>query len=208
MIRTSVCILLVGTGLIFSSMGLASTPILKVTDVYVQDGYVCVDFYLKNAIDGELLTSIRNGVPALLSYRIDVWNDRSNWFDKLISTVTYSFKVSYDNWDTLYCIYDGSEIRTVQSPAQLVHTLCNQKGVKACLAEYLDTTGSYYVTIGAEVRSLGAETIREVESWLGGKDENDNSRGGLLDLVIGLFTSKSKTVQAKSYSFRLQGISR
>jgi hypothetical protein len=191
----------------------ASQPLLSILSLYAEDDYLCVDFYLKNAIEKELLTSIKNGVPALLSYRVQVWEDRANWYDKLVKSMTFSYKIAFDNWDTVYCVdaivQERTETGRAGNVADLIHLLCNQKKLKTCPMSELDRNSSYYVTISAAVQSLSAERVREVESWLGGQTDGDKQEaGGLLGFVVDLFTSNAKRADAKSNLFALEALAR
>jgi hypothetical protein len=190
----------------------ASQPLLSIMSLYSQDEHLCVDFYLKNALEKEILTSVRNGVPALLSYRVEVWEKRDSWYDRLVKSVTLSYKIAYDNWDTLYCVDAISEGQVETGKAKEVGELlplCNQHGVKACPVKELDRDGSYYVTISAAIQALSAERVKEIESWLGGRRDQDPARaGGLLGVVVDMFTSKARRAEAKSSSISLESLSR
>ncbi len=189
----------------------SSQPLLSILSLYSNDEYLCVDFYLKNALEREILTSVRNGVPALLSYRVEVWLDRSSWYDKLVNATTYSYKIAYDNWDTLYCVdaltQGKKETGRARNVAELIHLLCTQRAFKTCQISALDRESSYYVTITAAIQSLSAERVREIESWLGGrKDQDPNQAGGLLGVVVDMFTSKARRAEAKSSIFALEAL--
>jgi hypothetical protein len=202
--------LLLGMVLLMAAGTAAATPHLSVSRIYGEDNFLCIDFYLKNAIDRDLLGSMRNGVATLLRYRVDVWLDRANWYDKLVNTVAFSYRINYDNWDTLYCVDANREAAaeriTVGDVAQLIHLVCNQQRMKVCPISLLDSISPYYVTISAEVTALSAERVREIDSWLGGGEEKESS-GGVLGFVIGLFKSGSKTAETKSDVFSLRGLS-
>jgi hypothetical protein len=191
----------------------ASQPLLSILSLYSQEDHLCVDFYLKNALERDILSSIKNGVPALLSYRVEVWQDRDSWYDKLVKSVTYSYKIAYDNWDTLYCVdalsQGKAETGRAKNVGELIHLLCNQRSLKACPVKELDRDGSYYVTISAAIQALSAERVKEIESWLGGRRDQDPSRaGGLLGVVVDMFTSKARRAEAKSSIFALEALSR
>jgi len=190
-----------------------SQPLLSILSLYEAEGNLCVDFYLKNALEKEALTSIKNGVPALLSYKVEVWEDKANWYDKLVNTFTYSYKIAYDNWDTLFAIDAISQGRQengrAKNVADLIHMVCNQKRFETCPISDLDRDASYYVTIQAAIQSLSAERVREIESWLGGGDSGDQREaGGLLGFVVDMFASKAKRVEAKSNIFALEALTR
>jgi len=189
----------------------SAAPLLSILNIYEEDEFLCVDFYLKDALDRELIQAMRNGIPTLLSYQVDIWQDRAHWYDKLVKSVRYSYRMNYDNWDTLYTvdavIEDQREVISAGDVAELVHLVCNQQRMKTCRLRTLDRSRSYYVTISAEIEALSAERIREIDSWLGGDEEEETSGGGMLGFVIGVFTSGSKTAETKSSIFSLEGLS-
>jgi hypothetical protein len=190
---------------------LSAAPLLSILNVYQEDGYLCVDFYLKDALDRELIQAMRNGIPTLLSYQVDVWLDRANWYDKIVKSVRYSYRMNYDNWDTLYTVdavtEERKEVISAGDVAELVHLVCNQQRMKTCGLGMLAPGRSYYLTISAEIEALSAERIREIDTWLGGEERTEKSEGGgMLGFVIGLFTSGSKTAETKSNMFSLEGL--
>jgi hypothetical protein len=189
----------------------SAAPLLNILNIYDEDEYLCVDFYLKDALDRELIQAMRNGIPTLLSYQVDIWLDRANWYDKLIKSVRYSYRMNYDNWDTLYTVdavaEERQEVISACDVAELVHLVCNQQRMKTCRLGMLDRGRSYYVTISAEIEALSAERIREIDSWLGGDETKKKSEGGgMLGFVIGVFTPGSKTAETKSNMFSLEGL--
>jgi len=188
----------------------SSEPRLTVSNIYNDDGYLCIDFRLYEGIDAELLRDLKDGIPALLRYRIDLWLDRSNWYDKLMTSVSFSYRINYDNWDTVYCVTplgaDTERKIGTTDVAELIHLVCNQQRMEVCPLRMLDSLADYYVTVTAEIRSLSADRVREIDSWLGG-DENDKG-GGLLGFIVGLFGSRSKSAEIKSRVFNLKGLSR
>ncbi len=197
---------------VLATAGTASaTPHLAVSGIYGEDEYLCVDFRLRNAIDKDLLESMHNGVPTLLRYKVDIWLDRTSWYDKLVESVSFAYKIHYDNWDTLYCVSNLRETAEDRigagDVAELIHLVCNQQRMRVCPISLLDSLSDYYITVTAEIRSLSAERVKEIDSWLGGSgEEAEEAGGGLLGFVIGLFTSKSKTAETKTDSFSLRGL--
>lgn len=191
----------------------SAQPLLSILSLYSEDDHLCVDFYLKNALEKDILASVKNGVPALLSYRIEVWEDKANWYDRIVKTLTCSYKIAYDNWDTLYCVdaltQGKKETGRAKNVAELIHLLCNQKKFKTCPIRELSREASYYVSISAAIQSLSAERVKEIESWLGGGGgDNQREAGGLLGFVVDMFGSKARQVQAKSNIFALEALAK
>ena len=204
------------TAFLICATASSAQPLLSILSLYSEDEHLCVDFYLKNALEKEILTSIRNGVPALLSYKVEIWEDKANWYDRLVKTFTYSYKIAYDNWDTLYCVdalaQGKKETGRAKNVADLIHLICNQKKLKTCPIRDLSREASYYVSISAAIQSLSAERVKEIESWLGGGGsdgaEGQREAGGLLGFVVDMFGSKARQVQAKSNIFALEALTK
>jgi hypothetical protein len=209
--RLIIMLSLLGTVLLYAGGTLYADPLLSVMRLYEESEHLCVDFYLKNAVDRDIVTGLRDGIPALLTYKIDVWRQRLNWYDKLVKTVKYSYRMHFDTWDTLYCVScvheDKEEETKLSEVAELIHLVCNQKGMRACQIDNMDPDSYYYVTIAAEIQSLSAERVREIESWLGG-EERKEAGGGLLGFVMGLFSSNTKRAETRSNVFSLEGLFR
>jgi hypothetical protein len=194
-----------------SAQAVMAAPLLNILNVYGENEHLCVDFYLKDGLDRDLIQAMRNGIPTLLSYQVDVWLDRPNWYDKLVRSVRFTYRMRYDNWDTLYTVdavtEERHEVISAGDIAELVHLVCNQQRMKTCRLAMLDRDRSYYLTISAEIEALSAERIREIDSWLGGEEEaSEAGGGGMLGFVIGLFTPGSKTAETKSNIFSLEGL--
>jgi hypothetical protein len=206
---TVLSLLLLALGLATAAQ--AADPLLSVYRIFNEENNLCLDFHLKGVIDDDLLTSVQNGIPALLSYRVDVWLDRPRWYDKLVLTVQYAYKIHYDNWDTIYRVTEitegGSDESEADNKAELVHAVCNQSATCVCPMASLNRERNYYITIEAEIQSLSVERVREIDSWLGGSDEVDKSQGGLLGFVVGLFGSNRKTATTRTSPFGLEGLS-
>jgi hypothetical protein len=208
-LKLTLTLVVAGVILLGATASSGAAPLLSILNVYTEEENLCLDFYLKDAIDRDVIQTMRNGVPTLLSYEVEIWLDRSNWYDKLVKTVRYSYRMHYDNWDTLYCVSAISENRKDEinagDVAELVHLVCNQLRLKACPLSQLRSDRTYYVTISAEIQALSAERIREIDNWLGGEG-SEESAGGMLDFVIGIFGSKGRTAQTKSSAFSPEGL--
>lgn len=201
------------TALLVFAAASSAQPLLSILSLYSEDDHLCVDFYLKNALEKDVLTSIKNGVPALLSYKVEIWEDKANWYDKIVRTFTYSYKIAYDNWDTLYCVdaltQGKKETGKAKNVAELIHLLCNQKKLKTCPLRELSREASYYVNISAAIQTLSAERVKEIESWLGGSGgDSQREAGGLLGFVVDMFGSKARQVSAKSNIFALEALTK
>ena len=207
-------LLLAAIALTYTSLASAAEPALNISGIYAADDSVCIDFQLRHAITPEILDEVREGVPLEIVFRIEVWRE-SFWFDRTIAATTISCIFRYDNWDTVYCVTKAHEgvasresIRS-GSIGEIVHKTCVYSGLRACEVSKIKPDKNYFVVVRSEIKSLSAERVREIESWLKGKDRHeDDEGGGFLDLVASAFESERQTVESTKQYFSLPSISR
>jgi hypothetical protein len=197
----------------FTSSASAGEPTLSVSRIYALEESLCIDFQLKDAITTEVMDQVREGVPLEILFKIEVWRE-SFWFDRTIATAAVSCVFRYDNWDTVYCItrsHEGVALReTIRSAsiAEIIHKTCVYNALRTCGLDKIKPDKSYFVVVRSEIRYLGAERVREIESWLSGEDPREDEGGGLLDLVVSAFGAETKSVESTKQYFSLPSISR
>ena len=206
-------LLLAAIALAYTTHASAAEPTLNISGIYAVDDSVCVDFQLREAVNAEVLNEVREGVPLEIVYRIEVWRE-SFWFDRTIATTTISCIFRYDNWDTVYCVtktHEGVASReAIRSGniGEIVHKSCVYTGLSTCEVSKIKPDKNYFLVVRSEIKSLSAERVREIESWLRGDDSEQDEGGGLLDLVVSAFESESRSVESTKQYFSLPSISR
>jgi hypothetical protein len=172
-----------------------------------------VDFQLRDAVTTEIMNEVRDGVPLEIVFKIEVWRE-SFWFDRTIATTNISCIFRYDNWDTVYCVtktHEGVASRELirsGSIGEILHKTCVYTELKTCDVSRIRSDKNYFIVVRSEIRSLSAERVREIESWLSGKDRHEDEGGGLLDLVASAFERESQSVESTKQYFSLPSISR
>ncbi len=151
---------------------------------------------------------LQRGLPVTVGIRLELWQNRSAWFDRRLLTVTREFQVSRDPWDNSYVTDDGEVLERADSLAQLEGLLERQQSTFALDRSWVDSGARFQVTGVAFVRPLSARDVREVEVWLNG--ELGESPGGILGLPRGLFALArdlaglgEQSSHVESRSFRL-----
>jgi len=191
----------------------AAEPILNISGIYADDDSLCIDFQLRDAVTTETMKRVRDGVPLEIVFKIEVWRE-SFWFDRTIATSTISCVFRYDNWDTVYCVtkqHEGIASREAirsGSIGEILHKTCVYTGLKTCEISRIKPGRNYFVLVRSEIKSLSAERVREIESWLSGKDPHEERDGGLLDILASIFEHRSLTVESAKQYFSLPSISR
>jgi hypothetical protein len=191
----------------------AAEPALSISGIYAVEDSVCIDFQLRDAITAETMHQVRDGVPLEIVFKIEVWRE-SFWFDRTIATSTISCIFRYDNWDTVYCVTTAHEGVALREPirsgsiGEILHKTCVYTAHKVCEVAKIKPDKNYFIVVRSEIKSLSAERVREIESWLSGKDRMEDEGGGLLDLVASAFERESRTVESTKQYFSLPSISR
>jgi len=191
----------------------AAEPTINVSGIYAVEDSVCLDFQLRDAVTTEVMEEVRDGVPLEILFKIEVWRE-SFWFDRTIATATISCTFRYDNWDTVYCVTKAREGVALREPirsgsmGEILHKTCVYTGLRACSVSRIRPDKNYFVVVRSEIRSLSAERVREIESWLSGKDRREDEGGGFLDLVASAFERESLSVESTKQYFSLPSISR
>lgn len=200
-----VCLALIGIAMVVPATPTLAGPRLVVSNISKDGAFLCADLRLYDVLDSELINSIKDGVPAMLRYRIDLWKKRGLWYDKLVASFTTTYRIEYDNWRMHYLVLRADREDNLVGNgniAEIIHLACNQPHLKICPLESLDSLAEYYLNATAEIRLLTAEKIREIDQWLAGKDRG----GGMLGLIVGLLGSKPRSAETRSSSFRIDEI--
>jgi len=53
--------------------------------------------------DGRFLDLMRSGFPLRLHFRLELWRDRSGWFDKFLTGVEWDAVARHDRWPMNTC---------------------------------------------------------------------------------------------------------
>ncbi|MGD9403142.1 MAG: DUF4390 domain-containing protein [bacterium] len=204
-------LLLAAVALTCTTPAYAAEPALNISGIYAVEDSVCIDFQLRDAVTAEIMNQVRDGVPLEIIFKIEVWRE-SFWFDRTIATSTISCIFRYDNWDTVYCVTKAHEGVALREPirsgsiGEILHKTCVYTEHKICEVVKIRPDKNYFVVVRSEIRSLSAERVREIESWLSGKDRHEDEGGGLLDLMASALGRESRSVESTKQYFSLPSI--
>ncbi|UCF78752.1 MAG: DUF4390 domain-containing protein, partial [Candidatus Eiseniibacteriota bacterium] len=149
--------------LLFVAPGLcAPGPTLTVERVHENSGILAVTFTVENLFSPRIVETLERGLPATLSYEIQLWKSRRMWFDKLLWVNRLYYRVRYDPWEGAYII----ETREGSSPAilDLVHvenSLCSHVTGRLGGLELLEPYATHYVVVRASLKLLSPEDVED-----------------------------------------------
>jgi hypothetical protein len=197
-----------------SSICLSSPgPTLVIEKIEEDSGFLTVTFNARGLFSPRIVETLRRGLPATLTYEIQLWKERRMWMDKLAQVNTLSYKIRYDPWEEGYRI----QTRRGSSPAlfdieHVERSLCTQARALVGNVGAIEPTATHYIVIRATMRPLSPEDVDKVETWLSdGKPEGRRGitavPGYLFDLIVGLSGLGDEAVSARTQSFQLADLS-
>jgi hypothetical protein len=162
---------------------------VRVERIAAEGNDLIIDLAIDHLIDPSTEGVIERGIPVTLVYEIEVWRERSAWFDRLESAHHLAYKLQLDVWDEVYKIRDseGSE-RAFADLAAARAAIERQESVPIAPLASLKDDKTYYLAIEVALKPLTVEDVDELEGWLSGEVKSGRQRGiGILGLPKALF---------------------
>lgn len=188
----------------------AARPLqLVIGDIYPDSATVRVDFTVPEPLppdttsDGEL-------PPAAWALTIETWRDRSGWFDQLVSSRTFGYRIERDRVRDLYRVTTpAGETVEIIDRADLARLLGRQTGVVGARLTDLRTGDRHYFVITARLKAIDLNRLGDVDAWLSGEIRSGGGSGGVLAIpkaAVGLLANLAglgdTATSARSRPFR------
>ncbi|HEY3382076.1 MAG TPA: DUF4390 domain-containing protein [Vicinamibacterales bacterium] len=134
----------------------AGTEGLQVVTL-AKDGRILVSFTLSNGFTDELREAIRSGLPATITYEIDLRRDGLLWFDRTIASSTVTASVRFDNLTRQHRLARtvdgrGEEPRLTEDESLVREWLTVFKQLPLFSTAQLEGNVEYYVRVRAITR--------------------------------------------------------
>lgn len=129
---------------------------------------------------------LRRGIPVTVGYQMELWRDRSVWFDANVANRVTQYKVTRDAWTGAYSLTSADTTVVVDSLSQVIGHLTDIRLPFPLHPDiWKDSDARHRLAVTAVVIPLSAQDLGEVEDWLTG--ELGGGGGGLLAIPRGLF---------------------
>jgi hypothetical protein len=151
--------------------------------VKVSGSYLVVDVSIDSLFSDEVAERLRKGMPATLVITVDLWRDRSKWFDHMVATRTATYRMRYDIWSDRYEIQrDEGDVRIISNLDSLSLYLERPQRIAVTDGMSLNPEHKYYAALSAYLRPLTLEDIEDVEKYLGRSTRGGPSLGSVVRL--------------------------
>lgn len=154
-----------------SQKALALEPVFK----YITTDSISIQskIIISDSFPSELIGYINKGVPILVQYRLELWRERSGWFDKLVSESQIIYKIRFDSWDKEYAVVEdrGDLVieNTFRGEREALELLSSSGGDNLPID---DNEGVFYLVGRLTIKTMSFSNYKEVESWLKGGISN------------------------------------
>jgi hypothetical protein len=175
--------LLPAAALLLASAAAAEPPTVHVSGR--DTTAVSVLVHCPSPLPGFVEERLRRGIPATFGLRVELWRDRSGWFDQHLASAGHEVHVARDPWGDAYVVADGDSLRSLASLDELTTDLERRHLRLPIRAPWCDARSSYRVVATTYVRPLTAKDVGEIEEWLKGEIRGFGS--SILGLPRGLF---------------------
>jgi hypothetical protein len=181
---------------------------LRLEQVEAGSGFAWTDFSLLHALEGKTRDDLRHGRPLTFLYTVEMWRERSHWFDALIYSHTLEIRLRYDPWQEIYAVAGlGPDIRQYLTVEEAEAGVASHLHLKSAPVEKLRSDARYYLVLRADIKTLTLHDLNEVEGWLKGEVQADGDRSGmsiprsLMRVVLGVSGLGDRSVVLRSEPF-------
>ena len=116
--------------------------------------------------DGRFVELMRSGFPLRLHYRLELWRDRSNWFDQFVQEATWDAVARHDPLaDDFVLIRSGGAVTRYATAEDLERAL----DVAYRVQLFPRASGRFYYLCRLEVTTLNDTDLEELTRWLKGE---------------------------------------
>ncbi|MFO7889890.1 MAG: DUF4390 domain-containing protein [bacterium] len=186
----------------------------RYTSIKTDTDSLVFSFEVNNLFNETIVEGLQKGMTTVLEYRIQLWEKRSLWFDKLITEDIIRFKINYDIWGKRYGVFKNNQ-KPVILDINGVKNVCQRLHNYSLLPSHeLKINKEYFVAVKVTLRPVSVENYREIQRWVVGEAKEidtevikeprkagEKAGSWLLGLVLNLSGFGDRVILARSNSF-------
>lgn len=149
----------------------------------------------------QTLMFLQRGFTLRIDYTVELWRSRSFWFDKLEAQEQIRCELNYDilsrNYKCIISRTDKIEPQKGNELSKAIEWVTKMDSLEILTRQKLDLNGQYYYTIKADIATLTAKDIRDLQRWL--ENDSDERKGGKLSISRATFNIVTAFLSAKNH---------
>ncbi len=165
---------------------------LQLEQVEAGSGFLWTDFSLMHALEGKTRDDLKHGRPLTFLYTVELWRERSHWFDSLVASHLLEVRLRYDPWQEIYAVAGlGPDIRQYLTAEEAEMGVSRHLHLKVAQLDNMRADCRYYLILRADIKTLTLHDLNEVEGWLRGEVKPGKEQGlsiprSLMRMVLGV----------------------
>lgn len=123
-----------------------------------------------------------DGVPATLLLVVDLWRERSGWWDSLVRSQVITYRFRRDIWSgrCQLWIQGAADPVTLADRDALLAYLGGVHEVVLGLPGSFEPGKNYYLTVKGVLQPMDLDDLQQVDAWLNGNVTGSKGVGGIL----------------------------
>ncbi len=143
-----------------------------IDSIKVNNEELYIDFHIDSLLDDKVIEGLKRGLTVSITYQIELWMERNNWFDRIVDGGIMWLKLSYNKLENRY-IFENIEERRSTGKFEKALKKCSEiENFYITKIKKLKTDNIYYIVIKETIKPLSVENINEIGQWLKGEVEN------------------------------------
>jgi len=139
---------------------------------------VSVTLRVDDAFSNRIAQSLDRGMPVTVVVTVDVWQNRTGWFDRLMAEQTVVLRGFRNAWSDDFTLRRGQERDLIIATRdELEQEIARPMRVRVLPVERLAPADRYYAIVTASVKPLTVEDLEAVEKWLSGEAKRSGKPG-------------------------------
>jgi hypothetical protein len=140
--------------------------------------WVTTTLRVQDVFSERIAQTLDRGMPVTVVVTVDVWQDRTGWFDRLVGEQTIMLRAFRNAWSEDFTLRrDGEGDRTISDLRALEQEIARPMRVRVVPMTRLSPGDRYYAIIHASVKPLTVEDLEAVEKWLSGEAKRSGKPG-------------------------------
>ena len=151
---------------------------LRGTSIARSGDWTIASLRAEDAFSDRISQTVDRGMPVTVVVTVDIWQDRSGWFDRLVGEQQVVLRAFRNAWSDDFTLRrDREPEHTITDLAALETEIARPMRVRAVPLARLAADERYYAIVQVAVKPLTVEDLETVEQWLSGEAKRTGKPG-------------------------------
>jgi hypothetical protein len=189
----------------------------NVDRLWVRGDSLHVDYQISDLFSDRIEDGLSRGLPMTYTVNVQLWRDRSGWWDSLVDERVMEFNIQRNVWNDRYLVVADTTRTWLTDIGSLERALGRRRGEFVAVVTQLNPKETYYVVLTSTLQALTVEDLDDVEAWLSGEAKARRKSDGvsiitgiprsLFSVFVDIAGLGDRSTIARSGHFQIQPVS-